>query len=443
MNRNFILLLLCAALALLLAGCGSLPAAQQTAEPSAAPSAAPEEPTPEPTPEPCVYAHTWPADSETLRVAPEEIEDLCAQRALLPALNKIVLIETVTDAAPLEALRAAFPEAELSYRADVAGRLIDSAETELDLRWLADEDAAAACEGLRLLPNLTRLTLPDTASWETVGLMQELPGMPVVDKPFTLYGRSFNTADGFMDLNNVKIYDGCEALREALPYMTACYQLDMENCGISNENMAVLRDDFPQIKIVWRVRFSIYSVRTDETRILASIRDIGMNGATVACLKYCTEVRYLDLGHNLINDISFVSYMPDLEVAILAINMWSDASPLADCPKLEYLEMFNTRCTDLTPLAGLTNLKHLNIGWIQELRDITPLYGLTQLERLWIGCMNKVPREQLEEIQRRLPNTVVNVTTDGPTYEGWREGERYELLCEQMGYLPEPRYSLG
>ncbi len=452
MSKKFRLVLICALCALLLTACGltQRPAAapaddtpQKTAapvEPTPEPTA---EPTPEPTPEPTVYEHTWPADSVTLRVSPEELEDLTAQAGQLTKLEKLVLIEPLEEEETLDALRAAFPEAELSYRVRLGDRLVDSAETELDLTALAHEDFPAACESLRLLPNVRTIHLSDTAEWEDVGMLQALPGEPVVERPFELYGRSFNTTDSMIDLNNVKIYDNAAALREVLPYMTSCRQLEMENCGIRNEDMAVLRDDFPNIKVVWRINFSVYSVRTDETRILASIKGYYMTGETVACLKYCTEVRYLDLGHNCINDISFVEYMPDLEVAILAINYWSDATPLASCKKLEYLEIFNTNCTDLTPLAELTNLKHLNICWIHELRDITPLYGLTQLERLWIGCVHSIPQEQIEEIQRRLPDTVINVTTDTPTFEGWREGERYELLVEQMGYNWDHMYSTG
>lgn len=440
MKRKLVLILLCA-LVLLLAGCG---AGSAPAAPTPAPTETPAPtPTPEPTPEPTPYEHTWPESSKSLRISPDELEDLLAQSDLLPELEKLVLVETVEDGAVLEALREAFPDAELSYRVELDGRLVDCAETELDLSDLPHEDVPAACEKLLLLPNVTRIRLSDTAEWEDVGAFQALPNMPTVERPFTLYGRSFNTADTMMDLNNVKIPDNGAALREVLPYMTTCYQLEMEDCGIRNEDMAVLRDDFPSIKIVWRIHFSVYTVRTDETRILASIRDIGMSGDTVACLKYCTEVRYLDLGHNLINNISFVEYMPDLEVAILAINLWTDATPLASCPKLEYLEIFNTNCTDLTPLAGLTNLKHLNICWIRGLSDISPLYGMTQLERLWIGSPenNSIPREQLEEIQRRLPDTRINITTDNPTLEGWREDPRYDLLVEQMGYNGDHIYS--
>ena len=85
--------------------------------------------------------------------------------------------------------------------------------------------------------------------------------------------------------------------------------------------------------------------------------------ASAASLKYCTDVKYLDLGHNeILTDISFVRGMPDLEVAIFAINNISDAGPLADCTKLEYLEINSTNITDLTPLSNLTGLHHLNIG---------------------------------------------------------------------------------
>ena len=440
-KRILILCLLCAA-ALLLGGCAfTRPAAPAESAPAAAP-------TPDPTPTPTVYAHSWTKFSKTLRIAPDELDDLIAQRDRLPELGKILLIETVDDPALLERLREAFPDAVLSYRVALGGRLINSAETELDLSWLAHEDVPAACESLALLPNVTRVVLADDAAWEDVGAFQAVPSGPAVDRSFSLYGRHFNTCDNFMDLNKVTITDKGAALRQVLPYMTDCWQVDMEDCGLRNEELAVLRDDFPSVKIVWRVHFGIYSARTDETRIVASIKDYNLTGDAAAVLKYCTEVRYLDIGHNIVNNISFVEYMPDLEVAILAINYWSDATPLASCPKLEYLEMYNTNCTDLTPLAGLTNLKHLNLGWNENLRDVTPLCSLTQLERLWIGSVHSIPRAQLRELREKLPDTEINTSTDNPTEEGWRYDEdknpvpRYALLREQMGYDWEKFYSM-
>ena len=167
-------------------------------------------------------------------------------------------------------------------------------------------------------------------------------------------------------------------------------------------------------------------------------------------LKYCTKVKYLDLGHNLdLDDISFVSYMPDLEVLIAALNFVEDFSPVEDCPKLEYVEAFTSRLHDLTPFANLQNLRHLNIGYNFAVTDISPLYGLKNLERLWIGEHDPVPPEQIAKFRELHPNCIVNDTTPDPTEEYWRFAEhgdemgnqrydpRYELLREQMGYSEE------
>lgn len=309
-----------------------------------------------------------------------------------------------------------------------------STDTALDLSTLRASQLEEVFPVLEEMAQLESVKLSPSLGFAAVGRVQQLPSQPLVDYRFSLYGKEFSTADTSMNLNAVPIGDNGEALRAVLPYMTNCSMVEMERCGLRYVTYAAIRDEFPERGIVWRVDFGGYSVRTDETRILASIKGYNLTGEKCAVLKYCTKVRYLDLGHNIIDDISFVEYMPDLEVAILAINYWSDASPLAACKKLEYLEIFNTRCTDLSPLSELTNLKHLNVCWIKELRDISPLYNLTGLERLWIGCVNQVPKEQLEEIRERLPDTNINTTTDNPTSEGWRKDPRYDLLSEQFGY---------
>lgn len=45
----------------------------------------------------------------------------------------------------------------------------------------------------------------------------------------------------------------------------------MDSCGVSDEEMAAIRDDFPDVNVVWRIWFGTgYSVRTDVEKILAS-----------------------------------------------------------------------------------------------------------------------------------------------------------------------------
>ena len=107
--------------------------------------------------------------------------------------------------------------------------------------------------------------------------------------------------------------------------------------------MEQIRDALPGVKVVWRIWFGqSYSVRTDVEKILASKPSAGglLWDSDVQVLKYCTDVKYIDLGHNeRITDISFAAYMPKLEVAIFAMNDIADISALANCPELEYLEI--------------------------------------------------------------------------------------------------------
>jgi hypothetical protein len=274
---------------------------------------------------------------------------------------------------------------------------------------------------------------------------------------FTLYGKEVELQNTQLNLSHIPVEDNGYALRQAMAHMPQLTYLDMDSCGVPNEDMAAIRDEFPNVKVVCRIWFGSnlnYSVRTDVERILASKSSVGgfVYGEYAEPLKYCTEVKYLDLGHNpLMTDISFVSYMPKLEVAILAMGGWSDASPLANCENLEYLEMQTTLCTDLSPLANLKNLRHLNIAYNFDLCDISPLYGLTELERLWIGCINPVPAEQVAQMQAAAPNCEINTEVYiDPTGGRWRYVDynelayffilhpRYELLREQFGnYAPD------
>ncbi|MCR5090030.1 MAG: hypothetical protein K6C08_11040, partial [Oscillospiraceae bacterium] len=212
--------------------------------------------------------------------------------------------------------------------------------------------------------------------------------------------------------------------------------------------MAAIRDSFPGVDVVWRVKVGIdYSLRTNETRLVVSNPDRGGDLNTpeaIEGLYYCTKAKYLDLGHNYkMTDISFVRNMPDLEVLILAMTAVKDISPLENCPKLNYLEYQSSAACDLRPLSKLTQLKDLNICYDLALHDIRPIYDL-DLDRLYIGCFSPIPKDQIAEYQKRHPGCQINTTTDDPTNEGWRmdvneEGvwdnvPRYALLRQQFQY---------
>ena len=186
------------------------------------------------------------------------------------------------------------------------------------------------------------------------------------------------------------------------------------------------------------MKVGAYTVRTDAWMIKFSSDSRKLSDKDTGNLKYCREIRYLDLGHNSIHRMEFVSYMPDLEVCIM-YDPISSLKGIETCSKLEYFECFSCGLKDLTPLAACTELKHLNVCY-NHIKDITPLYGLTKLERLWISRNEGIPKEQLQKFRELMPDCVVNTTVHNPTGDGWRYDEnkekvpRYVLLTEQFRY---------
>ncbi len=335
------------------------------------------------------------------------------------------------------------------------GESVENRALSVDLSSLTGAQTDDAIRALKCLPKLIKAELGSERSGFTLAdvakLQQALPDVRF-NYSFTLYGQSVSLTDTQINLSHVPVSDGGAAVREAMACMPSLNYLDMDSCGVSNEDMAAIRDAFPNVKVVWRIWFGdSYSVRTDVERILASKPSVGgwLVGADCAVLKYCTDVRYLDVGHNeALDDIGFLAYMPKLEVAVLAMNAWTDLSPIANCKALEYLEIQTNKVTDISALSGLTSLRHLNIC-NTGVQDISPLYSLTGLERLWIGGWLHIDPEQVQKMQEAAPNCLINTTAGDPTEGQWRYvgfndlnytyilHPRYVLLREQFGYEDE------
>ena len=416
-----------------------------------------------------LYSVTMP-DGSTVRSDAQQMDlsglshgDVEAAAAALKYLPMVSLVElgqvdrddggiTLGDMALLS---TALPDTNFSFSLSLLGREIQPDETDLDLTGLTHSQAADAAAVLSCMNCLKNLRLgqqaegPDALTTEDLAMLGKACPSAVIDYSLSLYGVELNLNAKSVDLRTVEVGDKGQAIRQLLPCMRKCTKLDMDATGVPDENMAQIRDENPGVEVIWRIWFGeLYSVRTDATRILASKPTVGGMIYDADVLKYCTKMKYLDLGHNdELSDISFVRSMPELEVFIIAMTNVSDLSPLESCPKLEYLELNSSYgITDLSPLKNATALRHLNIGDCLNLDDISPLFALKDMQRLWIGCNTPIPAEQVATMKKNAPGCTINTTTDDPHMEAWRYTAydpdepkyywvpRHELLREQMGY---------
>ena len=394
---------------------------------------------------------------------PYTVEELLALSERMEMVTALELGTINMTAEELAQIRAAYPQAEISYTVELFGETLAPDTKELDF---SDVDPRAVMEcipKLMLLPNLQQIDLVTEAGECRWGL-SDLAVMDAVRKAvpnvrfsveFDLFGQTVTDQDTRIEYVQKDIGNsGAEIIRSVLPYLASCEYFLLDGCGIDNELLAELRADFPNTKIVWRIwlgepdyksprAMRARSFLTDTHRI----RTTAVNDSNCHLLKYCVETKYVDFGHNHgISDFSFLSYMPKLEVAILALTKCNDLTPLANCTELEYLEVYRSDVTDLSPIANCKKLKHLNFGDM-DISDITCLYDI-DLERIR-GCMTPVPQEQWEEFARLHPDCQILNEGGSPSKNGWRKDAngvkvpRYALLQQQMEYAIDHQYGIA
>lgn len=385
------------------------------------------------------------ADATQWEIAAADITDwegLARELGYLTHLERIVVTGDISVEQAAFLLEGAAGR-DVVYQVRFNGQSLSSEDTEMDAYDASLSHLGEVKAALAVLPKvrLVHLTSPEgNSKWtlEEADQLQAFREGLLVDYTVTAFGVRFSLADEVVSFSGKSLKRKLGELRELLPYLKNVQRVDMENCGIDNETMAALKAEFPAPKLVWRVRVGSYSCRTDSVMLkFSAAGDRTLSDSDVVNLKYCTDVKYLDLGHNKLHHMPFAAYMPELEVCIM-YNPMIDIVGIENCPKLEYFECFSGMLKDLTPLSGCTELKHLNICY-NKITDITPLYGLTKLERLWLS-RNDIPREQIEHMQELVPDCLINTTTHNPTEEGWRRDEngdmvpRYALLFEQFRY---------
>ncbi|MBP0962154.1 MAG: hypothetical protein J5864_08420 [Oscillospiraceae bacterium] len=489
MNRKSLYLSILIIIIMLSSACGKSsgsPASLPSNSPSMVPDLTPV-PTETPEPEPLSVeltgsdgSHTtlYEYDTDVTITDSAYIAGLIENASILTEIRSIALADGIEFSFEnVEELNSCFPLATISYNVVINGKQIPLDATSLDLSSLPPDSIGEAARELKKLPVLQQINLTPTVSVTTeaskieeskkgsvfndnlsvdqvLTLVDSRPDL-TFDYKFLLYGKTVSTADERLEYTDVKIYDdGVESvIRPIMPAMNRLKYLKLDKCEVTSPVMAKLRDDFPNVKVVWRVYFSSYGQTADGSyavyNCLTDTEKVWATGCVTdnfaSELQYCTDVRYLDLGHNCITDISFTQYMPNLEMAVFSVSWVESLAPLAKCENLVYLECFSSRVTDISPLASCKKLQYLNISNLAEVKDISPLYDL-DLKRFYC-TMSYIPAKQQEEFQSLHPDCDCEFGWVDPSKSKWRfidgnylntnpsnRNEMYAKLYEVFGY---------
>ena len=246
-------------------------------------------------------------------------------------------------------------------------------------------------------------------------LKEAAPGVHFIYE-FDLFGATISTEDTEVRYINAPIgNEGEKSIREALTILDKCDYFLLDECGIDDEIMATIRENFPDTKVVWRIHVGRKSALTDDPIIRMTH---GIDDTMTEALKYCNEVVYMDLGHDTgITDISFIANMPLLECLILSDAQFKDLTPLTNCTNLTWLELiYCGRIEDISVIAEMDSIKYLNISNT----NITDISGIMDMNLDRFCCIGtRVPSEDFEKYKELHPDCL-SVSTGNPYGYAWR-----------------------
>lgn len=363
----------------------------------------------------------------TLSAGEFDAETLAAAFSKLSKLSKLSFPDTDLTAEEMDMIRAAAEGVEVSYTVTVNGQTCDQTTGKLDLSGMSSEMTDETIPKLALLPNLSEieLMLPDGSSpfsFSDVKKLEEAAPNARIHYEFDLFGKHISTQDERVEYDGTEIgNEGAEELREALSVMTGCRYLLLDSCGIDNEVMASIRDEFPDKKIVWRIYLDTgypFDFLTDEQVLRITY---GLNDENCQVLKYCTDVVYLDIGHNeALTDFSFIGYMTELECLVASLASVTDLSPLRNCQNLIWVELIDCYyLTDMSPLGDVPSIRYLSISET-EVSDISATDNLLKLERFG-AVKREIPVDVQEHFRALHPDCIAIFGWDENPYGyGWR-----------------------
>lgn len=259
-------------------------------------------------------------------------------------------------------------------------------------------------------------------------------------------GEEWDPASTTIDLGDRVVTDFDELIT-FLDQMPNLQHVDMWETVMTADVCDLLAGRYPNIQWGWTMKLKgkdhDHLIRTDYTSwsTLHNRNTSHHTSEDFRILKYCWDLKALDVGHNSVTSLDFLYDLPDLRVLIIALNQITDITPVASLTKLEYIELFHNKITDISALGGLTHLLDVNICF-NRIADWSPLKNLVNLQRLWMyssQSANKRPPEAVvKELRELFPNALIDDKHYSTTGQ-WRYLEdnvkhpHYEAITKMFG----------
>lgn len=373
----------------------------------------------------------------------------------LPQVTSVMLSKAELSVEEIAALREAYSEITVDYTVELLGQEYASNTAELDLSAMTSADVEAVSAALPRLPELTAVELMDVSGKSGLALtdvkaVQDAAANAVVHYTFDFFGVTVSTTDEEVMVKNKKIGDdNQEQVRQALAVMENCSRFVLDNCKLSDEVLAEIREEFRgQTKLVWRVWFGDNGSSLTDAEVVRAV--YGLVDDNCHDLVYCEDTIFLDIGHNEhLDACDFIAGMPNLQVAILSGSPIKSLEPFAVCTKLKFLELANCiYFTDLSPLANCTELEMLNLSYAR-IDDLSALDEIKLTHLTYIR--NKTSAEEEARFEQLHPDCwTVWQNGDQPYGVGWRYADKkneeklpwYAALAEAFKY-PNPYNNVG
>lgn len=345
----------------------------------------------------------------------------------LPELSSLSFPNTTLTLAQLDEIRLMYPGIRLSYTVSFRGQETDPAITEMNLSDLTPEEVEQVAKELAFFPQLQTVELMDdngrsALSLTDVQTLQEAAPTATFHYTFFFYNKKLSTTDTTVEYINTRMRNSDEEqIRQILDVMDSCEKFTFNNCHISNEVMASIREDYrDRTKIVWRIFFGNGGSCLTDREVIKMV--YGLNNNNASALQYCEDAKFIDFGHNeALTDISFVAHMPKLEAIILSGSPIRDLTPFEGNTSLYFLEIaYCGYITDLTPLAGCTNLGMLNFSY-SGVTDLSPIDGLPLTNVTFVKT--PVADEEIQRYSELHPECWVVTEGPQPYGKGWRYDE--------------------